>query len=457
MVEPASIVVLNWNGAELLYANMPALMEAVSASGGHHEVIVVDNGSTDNSLLYLKQAHPTVKVVPLPSNLGLVRGYNIGSAVASHNVTVHLNNSVRVNRDFFNFLLPHFANPDVFAVHPKLVASDGTIEAELSFATFDDHILFPRQPHSYVPDTPYYLAPCYSMYAPGGCWAYNRWKYWLLGGNDEMYSPFHWEESDISYRAWKRGWKVLYEPHSVGWHKVHATIGRMNQVSSMETYFRNQILFNWVNLTDPDLLDAHFASLPAFVHKDPLHYNAYHDALRFVPNVISRRLREAPNRKRTDREVVDMLSDNGTGVPNGTFVIHEGVVYLIERGRKRHVPDESVLFAHTRPGNVLPVSSNVLDRFPGGEPLGWPEGTAVLDEKGTVYLIQDQKRRPVDSPQTAQLLGLVPDYAHPAHPANLKETPAGKQLNVGLHGLKPADAGFFTGLRRLLGEMDLSS
>lgn len=453
-VQPASIVVLNWNGLELLRRNLPHLQLAVEASGAEHETILVDNGSADGSVAFVKQHHPWIRVISLPVNMGLVRGYNIGSMFASHNVVVHLNNSVRVNRDFLRFMLPHFSRADVFAVHPKLVADDGTIEAELSFATFRDRFLYPQQPHAFAPDAPYYLAPCYSMYAPGGCSAYSRWKFWALGGNDEIYSPFHWEESDLSYRAWKREWKVLFEPRSVGWHEVHATIGRVDARYSQKLYFRNWLLFNWINLTDAQLLKEHFESLPGWIDQGVLYREAFEDALRFIPNVISRRKTERGSIRLSDGEVLAMLANNGTGVPNGTFVACNGACFLIEKGRRRPLANESVMWAHGAVGNVLEVGRDVLERFPEDDPLAWPDGTAVREDNGTVSLVHRGRRRVLDSMETSQLLGITP-ASLPARPASdLTGIPLGPPIDLGLGGSANGSRAQLQGIYRLLAESD---
>lgn len=450
MTQPASIVVLNWDGIQLLQANLPHLLQAVEAAGGGHELIMVDNGSTDGSVAYVNSAFPAIRTIALPLNLGLVRAYNIGSSFASNPVVIHLNNSVRVNPHFLVHLLGHFDNPDVFAVHPKLVADDGTIEAELSFGSFKDRILMPVQPHAYAPDAPYYLAPCYSMYAPGGCSAYCRSKFWLLRGNDEIYSPFHWEESDLSYRAWKRGWTVVFEPRSVGHHMVHATIGRIDPAYSQILYYRNHLLFNWINLTDARMLEEHFSSLGGFIAQDHLHLKGYLEALRFIPNVLSRREWERPHIRFSDREVLATISDNGTGVPNGTFISRQGAVYLIDEGKRRWVPGETMLRAHARAGSTLEVAEDVIGLFDEGQPVDWPCGSILKDSTGSVFLTRKGRRLALDSSETAGLLGVDPKAVPEALSEELTRLPRVKHLDLELSGVSTASHKQFEGIFKLL-------
>ncbi len=450
-MQPASIVVLNWNGVHLLRQNMPALIDAVAAAGGHHELIMVDNGSTDGSNEFMRQNYPGAKILPLPANMGLVRGYNLGSCFASHNIVVHLNNSVHVNRDFLRFILPHFNHRQVFAVHPKLVALDGTIEAELSFASFAEKMIYPRQPHAFQPDAENYLAPCYSMYAPGGCSAYDRNKFWLMRGNDEIYSPFHWEESDLSYRAWKRGWEVIFEPRSIGHHNVHATIGKLDQLESMQLYFRNWLIFNWINLTDRDLLAEHFANLGKFVHLEPMRRRAFSQALPYMTNILSRRRWERPNLMLTDRAVFAKLADYGRPVPNGTFVEYQGRVYRVECGRLRHVPGEAILAAYAATRSFQSITKTTFDQFPLGEPLAWPEGSSARDQSGIVYKVDHGLARAIDTVESAHMVGVNPASLPVAHPSEIKMLIGGKPLNLGFAaGMVEASPEHFEAIRKLL-------
>lgn len=450
-MQPASIVILNWNGAYLLQQNMPALIDAVAAAGGNHEIILVDNGSTDGSIEFMRQNYPGVKILPLPVNMGLVRGYNLGSCFASHNIVVHLNNSVRVNPDFLRYMLPHFENRQVFAVHPKLVSLDGTIEAELSYASFEDKMIYPRQPHAFQPDADHFKAPCFSMYAPGGCSAYDRNKFWLMRGNDEIYSPFHWEESDLSYRAWKRGWEVIFEPRSIGYHNVHATIGKMDQLQSMQLYFRNWLIFNWINLTDHDMLAEHFAHLGKFVHLEPMRRVTFSQALPYMINILNRRRWERPHQVLTDRAVFAKLSDYGRPVPNGTFVEYQRRVYRVEYGRLRHVAGEAMLAAYGASRSYLSINKATFDKFPHGEPLTWPDGSAARDQAGVVYKVDHGKARMIDTVQSAHMVGVNPSTLPVAHPSEIKMLVGGKPLNPGFTaGMVEASPAHFEAIRKLL-------
>ena len=73
------------------------------------------------------------------------------------------------------------------------------------------------------------LYPCF--YGGGGSCAFDRRKFLELGGFDEILKPFYLEDTDLGYMAWKRGWKVLYQPASVVYHEHRGTIGKTFQRS----------------------------------------------------------------------------------------------------------------------------------------------------------------------------------------------------------------------------------
>ena len=116
----ATIIILNWNGLHLLRRCLPSVIKAVNYDGGGHDILVVDNGSTDGSVQFVLHNYPGVGVLPLPENRGFVGGYNAGLAIARQHLVVLLNNSAWVRQDFLTNLLVHFDSPDNLAVAPKI-------------------------------------------------------------------------------------------------------------------------------------------------------------------------------------------------------------------------------------------------------------------------------------------------------------------------------------------------
>ena len=98
--------------------------------------------------------------------------------------------------------------------------------------------------------------PCF--YGGGGSCAFDRRKVLELGGFDPLLAPFYLEDTDLGYQAWKRGWKVFYEPRSVVWHEHRGTIGKRFSPGYIERVLKkNFILFCWKNIHEPERIAAH--------------------------------------------------------------------------------------------------------------------------------------------------------------------------------------------------------
>jgi GT2 family glycosyltransferase/glycosyltransferase involved in cell wall biosynthesis len=249
----ASVVIPNWNGKDLLEKYLPSVIEAMA----DNEVIVVDNGSTDGSADFVRQRFPTVKVLALPKNLGFGGGSNAGFRAAANDIVVLLNSDMRVAPDFLAPLLEGFADPDLFAVSCQIFFSDpGKLREEtgLTQGWWQDGGL--RVRHRIDPEIKD-LYPCF--YGGGGSCAFDRNKFLELGGFDPLLEPFYLEDTDLGFMAWKRGWKVLYQPRSIVYHEHRGTIGKKFREDYIQAVLKkNFLLFCWKNIHEWRRLAPHF-------------------------------------------------------------------------------------------------------------------------------------------------------------------------------------------------------
>jgi GT2 family glycosyltransferase/glycosyltransferase involved in cell wall biosynthesis len=254
----ASAVIPNWNGRDLLEKYLPSVIEAFSGNPAN-EVIVVDNGSIDGSADFLRANFPQVRLLALPRNLGFGGGSNAGFAAAANPVVVLLNSDMRVAPDFLSPLLEGFRDPEVFSVACQIFFSDPAKlreETGLTQAWWEDGGL--RVRHR-IDDAVTDLFPCF--YGGGGSCAFDRQKFLELGGFDPLLEPFYLEDTDLGFMAWKRGWKVLYQPRSVVFHEHRGTIGKRFSEDQIQAVLKkNFLLFCWKNIHEWGRLASHLSS-----------------------------------------------------------------------------------------------------------------------------------------------------------------------------------------------------
>ncbi|HLG94791.1 MAG TPA: glycosyltransferase [Bryobacteraceae bacterium] len=253
--DAASVVIPNWNGRDLLARYLPSVMEAL-AGNSNNEIIVVDNGSTDDSAEFIRETFPSVQVLALDRNLGFGGGSNAGFRAAKNDVVVLLNSDMRVQPDFLAPLLEGFTDEKVFAVSCQIFFSEPTKlreETGLTQGWWENGAL--RVRHRIDPAVTRAF-PCF--YGGGGSCAFDRRKLLELGGFDELFRPFYLEDTDLGYQAWKRGWKVLYQPASVVYHEHRGTIGKKFTRAQIDAVLKkNFILFCWKDVHEWRRLGPH--------------------------------------------------------------------------------------------------------------------------------------------------------------------------------------------------------
>ncbi len=268
-----SVVIPTWNARDLLEKFLPSVVRA-AAFHPANEVIVVDNASDDGTAEWVRQQFPEtapdgasglpaprVRLLRLERNLGFGGGNNAGVQAARNNVVVVLNNDMRIEPDAFERLLEGFTDPGVFAVTAQIFFLDQDRRREETGITegrFD--LGFFRLGH--LAENVSGLYP--TFYAGGGSTAFDRAKFLELGGFDALFHPFYVEDADLSYNAWKRGWKVLYQPRAVVHHEHRGTIGRRFLAAQIDAILKkNHVLMVWKNAHRWDWLAQHFCFLYA--------------------------------------------------------------------------------------------------------------------------------------------------------------------------------------------------
>lgn len=258
-----SIVVPTFNGKTLLARFLPSVMAAREAYPGPSEVIVVDDGGSDGSDRMIQSEFSGARLVRLKQNRGFSSACNAGFRHCVHPIVVLLNNDVLADRNFISPLTIHFTDKDVFGVRPGL-----TLLNDEAAAVDLDRFFIGLEFKKGLIELPMMTLPLVrdnrEIFLLGGTSAaFDRKKLLALGGFDETFNPFYWEDADLSYRAWKRGWKIVFEPASRVSHQTHSTIFRLRRRAYIEMIAeRNRYILVWKNITDGRLLARHFCWMP---------------------------------------------------------------------------------------------------------------------------------------------------------------------------------------------------
>jgi len=306
-MKSVSVVIPAYNGRELLEKYLPPLCAACGKSPGPVEIIVVDDASRDETVSFLRSRYPQIRVLVNQENIGFAATMNRGIGAATGDLVLALNTDMAVNDDLFGKPLEWFADPDVFSVTPNIVyphngRSQSITRLKPSFCWFQALELQPGDIPSSEGEVPI-------LFGSGGASFYDREKLVRLGGFDTIYHPFYIEDIDLSYRAWKAGWKCLAELSVTVRHESNATIRSHYWKRYIKTVSdRNRILFMWINVTDISLIVRYFLFLPLSFVKDLVLFRKYKFvgffwALKYLPLVPAARRKRKTYFRVGDREL----------------------------------------------------------------------------------------------------------------------------------------------------------
>ena len=244
------VVILNWNGVKHLKRFLPGVVLSTPADV---EIVVADNGSTDDSLDLLRRRFPTVRVLELGDNYGFAGGYNRALAQLEADYFVLLNSDVETPRDWLEPLVSVLEmDRTMAAVAPKILswADKGLFEYAGACGGFIDRYGYPfcrgRIIGSVERDEGQYDQACDVFWASGACFCCRADLFREAGGFDESFFA-HMEEIDLCWRLQIAGYKIGVEPSSCVYHVGGGTLA---PESPRKLYFnyRNSLYMLFKNL-----------------------------------------------------------------------------------------------------------------------------------------------------------------------------------------------------------------
>ena len=236
-----SVIITNWNGIHVLKKYLETV---IISSPEADEIILIDDASTDNSCKFAKKIqkkYPKLKIIMRKKHYGFGENSNFAVKKASGDLVVLLNNDLVPHFGYITASLKHFNNPQVFGVgfaelgkenYGKIFWKNGYIQTEPGYS---------NKTHS-------------TAWLSGGSSIVRRKLFLKLGGFDDVYAPFYFEDTDLGLRAWRSGYKLVWEPKSVVNHQHEYSTAKMGKQFLIYVKERNHLLCVLRNITDKKLL-----------------------------------------------------------------------------------------------------------------------------------------------------------------------------------------------------------
>ena len=245
-----AVVILNWNGKELLKQFLPSVIKYSEHSA---EIIIADNDSSDGSVEFLKQNYPQLRIILNEENLGFAKGYNTVLNKVEADYYVLLNSDIEVTENWIEGIVEFMAsNETIAACQPKILSYKNKKQFEYAGAAggFIDKLGYPfcrgRIFQSLEDDNKQYDDIKEIFWATGACLFIKAEYFHKMGGFDDDFFA-HMEEIDLCWRLKNAGFKIFYYPHSIIYHVGGATL---NKMSPQKTFlnFRNNLSLIYKNI-----------------------------------------------------------------------------------------------------------------------------------------------------------------------------------------------------------------
>ena len=241
MKKLVSIIIVNWNGKNFLPKCLSSLF---TQDYKNFELIFVDNASIDGSVDYVHKNYSKAKVIVNKKNLGYAEGNNIGYKKAKGDYVLFLNNDTKVTKNFLTELVSVLeSDSEIGGAQSKLLLMDSPskldcVGAYLTLTGFLYYYgIFKRNSSLYNSQIYLYTAKGASMIFKRNVLEKIKLKGRLL---DERYFAY-FEETDMCHRVWLAGYKIVFAPNSIIYHKMGGTSMKLNNTFVQYHSFKNRI------------------------------------------------------------------------------------------------------------------------------------------------------------------------------------------------------------------------
>lgn len=305
------VLIPNYNGFELISKNLKFVAEAVYLFKDPKITVIDDFSSSEeqeNLENFIDKFNKTSKIavnlLKNKKNYGFASAVNNGAFASHADLLVLLNTDVVPEKNFLVPAVSHFASSEkLFGVGcmDKSIENNKIVLRGRGLGSFKK---------GFVQHSKGDVNSSSTFWISGGSCIVKREIFIKLGGFDTIYNPFYWEDIDLSYRAVKSGYDILFEKESVVEHR-HAEGSIKKHYSDIKIKriaYRNQFIFLWKNITDKNLIFSHMFWLPyhvlaAILRRDFAFINGFLIAVMLFPAIILRRARQKKMYVRKDRDL----------------------------------------------------------------------------------------------------------------------------------------------------------
>ena len=249
-----SIIIVNWNGKHWL----PGCFNSLARQDWkNYEIIFVDNASTDGSVAWMKKHYSKTKILINKENLGFADANNVGFRKARGKYILFLNNDTRVTKTFLSMLVQSLErNHDVAGVQSKLLLMDEPDRLDAIGAFFTNTGFLYH--YGFHAKNGVKLNKETNLYtAKGACMMFRKSVLDQVAIDGNIFDPSYFayfEETDMCHRVWIRGYRIMYVPKSVIYHKAGGTSTAMNNSFIQYHSFKNRIQSYLTNLSTRTLV-----------------------------------------------------------------------------------------------------------------------------------------------------------------------------------------------------------
>lgn len=241
MSKLVSIIIVNWNGKEHLQKCLPSVF---GQEYKKIEVILIDNASVDGSVEYAKSNFPKTRIIVNKKNLGFAQANNIGYEVARGEYILFLNNDTKVKKSFLvNLVKAIEGDISIGCVQSKILLMDEPKRFD-SVGSFFNITGFLYHYGTYKKDSTRYNKQIDLFSARGACMMFKKsvLEKVKVGGEifDRRYFAY-FEETDLCHRVWLLGFRTVFIPNSVIYHKLGATSARLANEFVQYNSYKNRI------------------------------------------------------------------------------------------------------------------------------------------------------------------------------------------------------------------------